>query len=97
MKGSDEGAVGLGVGIEAREVAGEIAPALQPIHARVVVVLTGAGVIGTVRRIGERAKVVVERVILLHQDDDVLDAAKVAIGVHGGGSEKEEYCDGRCR
>jgi hypothetical protein len=38
-------------------------------------------VIGTTRRQGEGSEVVIEGMVLLHDDDDVLYLAQVAVGV----------------
>src|SRR5262249_5262689 len=58
------------------------------VHARAMFTPPGT----VVRRAGhecQHAKVVVERSVLLHQDDDVLDVLKIAVGMRRLGTDDE--------
>src|SRR3989442_11651386 len=80
VEGDDELAIVVAIGVEAPKVACVVAQASEPVDTRVVVVPAGAAVVWTARRVGERPEIVVERVVLLHDDHDVLNLAEVAIG-----------------
>src|SRR3989442_15999034 len=92
VEGDDELAIVVAIGVEAPKVACVVAQASEPVDTRVVVVPAGAAVVGTARRVGERPEIVVERVVLLHDDHDVLNLAEVAIG--GGRRRADEEKSG---
>ena len=95
VEGEHDAVVVVAVGVEADQlvVGGE---AGQPVDAAVIVLaaavvvaiaipIAARMVVGAARRIGERAEVVVERMVLLHHDDDVIDLSQIAVG--GGGAQ----------
>ena len=97
VEGEDELAVVVAVEVEAPEVARVVAQAGEPVDTRVVVVAAGATVVWTARRVGERPEIVIERVVLLHDDHDVLNLAEVAISAcRGRADEKKRRDHARC-
>ena len=107
VKDGDELAVFIFVAVGADEVAGDVEVAAESIDA-VVVIFRAAGcvvvpvalglVIRGSRRQGEDAKVVIERMVLLHDDDHVLDFAQVAVGAGRARKDqgKKGYCCEKC-
>src|SRR2546428_3029302 len=96
VEGADELAIVVAIGVEAPKVACVVAQASEPVDTRVVVVPAGAAVVWTARRVGERPEIVVERVVLLHDDHDVLNLVEVAIG-GGPRRARGEKSGARCR
>jgi hypothetical protein len=90
MKGRDERAVIIEVGVEAPQLVGGVTLAGEPIDACMLVVLARPAAVGTASDIGQRAEIVVERVVLLHQDDDVFHPAEITIGTGRGRPEPHQ-------
>src|SRR5690349_19801458 len=92
MERKHRAAVVVAVGIAAREIASRVHAAAQAVYARMVIFAAAAIVSITVfppgiviwaaRRIGQRAEIVIERMVLLHDDDYVFSLMRIAFG-HG--------------
>ncbi|MDX6464856.1 MAG: hypothetical protein QOE55_8553 [Acidobacteriaceae bacterium] len=93
VKDGDDLAVFIDVAVRADEVAADVELAGESVDAGVVIFRAAGSVvaaivvtvmlglvIGTTRRQCEGSEVVIEGVVLLHDDDDVLDLAQVAVG-----------------
>jgi hypothetical protein len=92
VEGKDGTAVVVEVGVEAGDVAGFVGFAGQAVDAVVVVFPTAPEfvVVGAAWGIGERAEVIVEGVVLLHDHDDVLDFVHITVGESGFWYEQQE-------
>jgi hypothetical protein len=100
VKDFDGLAILVGVAVGADEVAADVEVAGESIDAGVVVFRATSGavvviafavtsrlVIGASGGEGEDAEVIVEGMVLLHDDDDVLDLAYIAFGARGAGKD----------
>ena len=111
MKDGDDLAGFIFVAVGADEVAADVEVAGESVDASVVVFGAARGVvaatlvtvmlglvIGTTRSECEGSEVVIEGVVLLHDDDDVLDLAQVAVGAGRARKDqgKERYCCQEC-
>ncbi len=95
MKSPDDGAVVVGIGIRASELAGGIYLASQAIHALMVFRRARAVsvVIRSPGRVGKQTKIVVIRMILLHHDNDVIHFGEISVGQGPVWPKKEQQCD----
>jgi hypothetical protein len=82
MKSCDRAAIVIQVGIRASKISARVLGATQAVNASVIGVFAGpiSIVIRAAWRISERTKIIIERMILLHDDDDVIDFVNVALG-----------------
>ena len=81
-----EGEHGAAVIVDVRVAAGQIAAAPragEPVHAGVVERVARARPVRAAWHVRQRAEVVVEGVVLLHEHDHVLDAVQVTCGLSG--------------
>ena len=72
-------AVVIQIRIRASEVAMRVDGAGEPIHTTMIVLRAGAAMVWTHGVVRQRTEVVVERMVLLHHDNYVVDLVKVAI------------------
>src|SRR5262245_16014278 len=87
MKRENRASVVLEVGVRTIEIPCRVDPTGQAVHAAMVVSVAPASLIVATRRMVWRArricqgpKIIVERMILLHEDDDVIYLVHVATG-----------------
>jgi hypothetical protein len=85
VEGEDLLAVQVHVEVGAREIAGAINLTRQPVHALMIASLLpfATGMIRTTRYVGQRPEVIIERTILLHHEDEVIDLSEVAVRSSG--------------
>jgi hypothetical protein len=62
----------------------------QSVDARMIVATTWPWMVRTARYVRQHAKVIVERVVLLHHDDDVVNRVEVAVSA--GSSDRGGNC-----
>src|SRR5215469_9700565 len=82
MEGKNQVSAVLQVRIRTGQSAVTVHCTGEAVHASVVVAAATplAGVIRALRRVGQGPKVVIERMVFLHDDDDVLNLGDVAVG-----------------
>ena len=92
VESAHRSAARVGVVVRAAQRAQRVAAASEAVDAGVIA-LAAAAVARAVRaaaRVRQRAEVIVERVVLLHEDEDVLHLAQVALGARRRGEGERE-------
>jgi len=93
-------AVVIEIGVGAGKIAALIGCAGETINALVVAGQTGSIrlVVRTAGSVRERSEVIIEGVILLHDDDNVIDVVQIALGEDFGRASKwnEKECCKQC-
>jgi hypothetical protein len=99
MEGEDGASIVIQVGVGTGELAGGIHAAGEPVNTAMVVlpaaavavaIIARGRVIRATGRVGKRAEVIVERVVLLHDDDDVPHLVGIAFSIGGNGRDKRD-------